>query len=174
MFQEKILSKYGAPFWDLHRADLQRALARRAQQLGAVLRLGAKVIHIDFEEPPAVRLDTGEVIAGDLVIGADGLWSLSRDLFLGQSIPAKQTGDLAYRIVLTHDEIADPELRDWVANPAVHFWIGPHAHAVAYSLRAGEMFNIVLLCPDDLPENVRKAEGSSAEMMALFESWDPV
>ena len=33
--------------------------------------------------------------------------------------------DLAYRIILALDQISDPELRDWVSKPSVHFWIGP-------------------------------------------------
>ncbi|KAH0830971.1 hypothetical protein FOPE_02146 [Fonsecaea pedrosoi] len=70
------------------------------------------------------------------------------------------TGDLAYRIVLHLDKIKDAELKEWIANPRVHFWIGPHSHAVAYSIRSSTMYNIVLLCPDDLPQGLSRATGS--------------
>lgn len=43
-----------------------------------------------------------------------------------------------------------------------------------YSLKGGEEYNIVLLVPDNLPPNVRRAEGDIDEMMALFEGWDPL
>ena len=35
------------------------------------------------------------------------------------------------------------------------------------------MFNIVLLVPDNLPENISKQSGSLQEMRAIFADWDP-
>ena len=172
-FQEKILEAYGAPFWDLHRVDLQRAMVARAIQLGVKIKLSAAVVSVDFDKT-AVTLESGETVGGDIILGADGLWSLSRDKFLGRPSPPRLTGDLAYRIVLNLEDISDLELRAWISNPTLNFWIGPDAHAVAYSVAAGKMYNIVLLCPDDLPEDVSKAEGDVNEMMARFKSWDPM
>lgn len=36
------------------------------------------------------------------------------------------------------------------------------------------MANIVLLTPDNLPENVAKLPGNLLEMKKLFETWDPM
>jgi len=36
------------------------------------------------------------------------------------------------------------------------------------------MYNIVLLCPDDLPEGVARQAGNTQEMNALFDGWDPM
>ncbi|KAK3677627.1 hypothetical protein LTR78_002477 [Recurvomyces mirabilis] len=168
--------KYGAPFWDLHRVDVQRALASRATQLGATLRLGSKVAHIDFEKP-SVKLENGEEVEADLIVAADGLWSKCRENFLatmGKSDSPLPTGDLAYRIVLNLHEVEDQELRDWISKPSCQFWIGPGAHVVAYSLRDGEVFNLVLLVPDDLPEGVSRQPGSLPEMKSIFSAWDPI
>lgn len=168
--------KYGAPFWDLHRVDVQLALVTRAKELGADLRLDARVVNIDFDAP-SLTLQSGEKMQADLVIGADGLWSRCREKFLatkGQVDTPLPTGDLAYRIVLRLEELDDPELREWISKPSCQFWIGPGSHVVAYSLRDGKMFNIVLLVPDNLPANVSKQQGSLEEMRALFNSWDPV
>lgn len=84
------------------------------------------------------------------------------------------TGDLAYRVVLEAKDIDDPELREWVERPTVHFWIGPGAHAVGYSMRGGQMYNVVLLVPDDLPSDVSRQAGSVEEMRQLFNDWDPI
>lgn len=84
------------------------------------------------------------------------------------------TGDLAYRIVLNLDDLKDLELREWVANPKVHIWIGPGSHSVGYSLRAGKIYNIVLLCPDDLPKGVARQAADLDEMKQLFKDWDPI
>lgn len=173
-FNKHMRAKYNAPFLDLHRVDLQRALYDRAEALGVVFRLGEKVDSIDFAVPVVTTM-SGSQYRGDLIVAADGLWSRCRDCFLSDSkdVPLP-TGDLAYRVVLSLDQIEDPELRDWVSKPACHFWIGPGAHAVGYSLRDGNMYNIVLLVPDDLPEGVRRQEASVDEMKALFKDWDPI
>ncbi|KAK8059145.1 hypothetical protein PG996_009075 [Apiospora saccharicola] len=174
-FAQNMRARYGAPFVDMHRVDLQRALYQKAQALGVQFRLGEKVVDLELEQDrPEVVTAEGTRTAADLVIAADGLWSRCRSRFLGRDDPPKPTGDLAYRVVLNLDQITDPDLRRRVAEPAVHFWIGPYAHAVGYSLRGGNMYNIVLLVPDDLPSGVSRQEGSVEEMKALFEGWDPV
>ncbi|KAF2765156.1 FAD/NAD(P)-binding domain-containing protein [Teratosphaeria nubilosa] len=175
-FDRDVRAKYNAPFWDLHRVDVQRALANRAKELSVQVRLGSRVADLDFEKP-SVKIENGEELQADLIVAADGLWSKSRERFLalrGQLDEPLPTGDLAYRIVLKLDEVTDPELRDWISNPSCQFWIGPNAHVVAYSLRDGHMFNIVLLVPDNLPANVARQPGSLDEMRKIFNGWDPV
>ncbi|KPI39218.1 3-hydroxybenzoate 6-hydroxylase [Cyphellophora attinorum] len=172
-FNKNIRAKYGAPFLDSHRVDLQLALYDRARELGVHFNLGERVSTIDFDIPELVTM-SGRSARGDLIIAADGLWSRSRALFTGTDEAPRPTGDLAYRVMLDLDQVNDPELRQWIQNPTVHFWIGPGAHAVGYSLRGGNMYNIVLLVPDDLPAGVSRQPGSVEEMRALFTGWDPV
>ena len=47
--------------------------------------------------------------------------------------------------------------------------------AVNYVLRGGDLFNMVLLVPDDIPEDslASTIEGNVEEMCALFKDWDP-
>ncbi|KAI1777286.1 FAD binding domain protein [Hypoxylon cercidicola] len=172
-FQKKMLDRYGAPFWDLHRADLQQALVRRAQSLGVDIRLGADVQHVNFRRA-SVIMEDGQTVQGDLVLGADGLWSRTRDFLLQRPLTPKPTGDLAYRIILNLEDIGDSELRELVSNPSVNFWIGPESHVVGYSLRQGRTYNLVLMRPDDLPEDVSRAAANVGEMRKLFEPWDPI
>lgn len=63
--------KFGGPFWDTHRADLQMALYEKAQELGVEFQFGAKVTAYDFSKPTAI-LATGETVEGDLIVAADG------------------------------------------------------------------------------------------------------
>ncbi|KAK7979662.1 hypothetical protein PG989_012119 [Apiospora arundinis] len=174
-FAQNVRARYGAPFLDMHRVDLQRALYERARALGVRFRLGEKVADLALDQArPEVITAGGTRTAADLVVAADGLWSRCRSTFLGRDDPPKPTGDLAYRVVLELDQIADPDLRRRVAEPTCNFWIGPGAHAVGYSLRGGTMYNIVLLVPDDLPPGVSRQQGSVEEMKALFQGWDQV
>ncbi|KAF2014292.1 FAD binding domain-containing protein [Aaosphaeria arxii CBS 175.79] len=176
-FNTNTRQKYGAPFADVHRVDLQQALVARARELGVTVVLDARVTSIDFgtkEGDKAKVVTESKTFEGDLVVGADGLWSTCRSALLGTEDKPLPTGDLAFRIVLRIHQLWDEDLRKMVQNPGVRFWIGPDAHVVAYSVRGGSMYNVVLLVPDDLPESVARTEGSLEEMKKLFEGWDPV
>ncbi|KAI0108850.1 putative monooxygenase [Nemania sp. FL0031] len=171
-FQEKMLQRYGSPFWDIHRADLQASLVRRAISLGVAIETGCEIISVDFSQAVVTAQD-GRTFHGDVILGADGLWSRTRSLMLQKEISPQPTGDLAYRIILDLKDIRDPELRQLVSNPSVNFWIGPSAHAVGYSVRQGRTYNLVLLRPDDLPADVSRASANVEEMRKLFQDWDP-
>ncbi|TGJ81943.1 hypothetical protein E0Z10_g6833 [Xylaria hypoxylon] len=168
----------GVPFWDFHRANLHKGLITRAVQLGAKMVTNARVHDFtigDNESSATVLLADGRAMTADLVVGADGINSGLREIFLGREDPPIATGDLAYRLLLdTKDMISDPDLRPFVDNPQVNYWLGPDVHAVNYILRGGELFNMVLLVPDDIPEGtVNTMEGDAAEMRAHFSQWDP-
>ena len=45
--------------------------------------------------------------------------------------------------------------------------------AVNYVLRGGELFNMVLLVPDDMPAGATTLAGNVDEMRALYKDWDP-
>jgi salicylate hydroxylase len=177
-FDKNIRRKYGAPFSDCHRVDLQRALVKRAEELGVHVVLNAKVTKIDLGASPGdeatVMTEAGRGYLADLVIGADGLWSMCRSTLLGKRDPPQPTGDVAFRIVLDIDQIHEEKLRDMVQNPACRYWAGPDSHAVAFSIRGGNMFNVVLVVPDDMEDGVARTRGNLDEMRKLFESWDPV
>lgn len=175
----------------MHRADLQIALVERAKELGVQFFLGQRVDAIDFDKT-TVKTVAGDSYSGDLIVAADGLWSKCRELFVGRKDEPLPTGDLAYRIVLRTSELSDEKLKTWIKEPKCHFWAGPGSHAVVsssrprhkdgkgadfyqgYSLKGGDMYNLVLLCPDSLPAGVAKQAGSVDEMKQLFVGWDPM
>lgn len=115
-----------------------------------------------------------EYVAGLLMNACIGLWSRARPKFLRNNESPLSTGDLAYRIVLNTDTIQDEDLKQFVSKPRVHLWPGPDCHAIYYPLRNNTMINIVLLVPDDLPEDVAKAPGDIGQMKELFRDWDPL
>jgi salicylate hydroxylase len=79
--------------------------------------------------------------------------------------------------VINTSELTGPnagELKKFIDDEMVNFWVGDGTHVVAYTMRAGSVYNIVLLCPDNLPLEVTKTEGDLNEMKKLFDGWDPV
>ncbi len=172
-YENEVLTHYGTPLWGCHRVDLQRALAKRAKELGAKIRLASKVINVDFDTP-AVTLVNGEHLVGHLLVAADGLWSSTRSRFLGQETPPQPTGHMAYRMLVPVEQVTDDELKTWMAKPRNNIWIGPGAHAVAYSIRQGNLLNIVVLVKDDLAQDVKKVAGEMEELRSRLRDWDPM
>ncbi|KAK7224318.1 hypothetical protein V2G26_012321 [Clonostachys chloroleuca] len=168
----------GYPFLDFHRSNLHKCLLDRAVELGANIVTGANVSSYSISEESSttvVYLEDGRTFVIDLLVGADGINSKLREQFLGRADPPELTGDLAYRLLLSTSEmLKDPELRPFIENPQVNYWIGPDKHAVNYVLRGGKMFNMVLLVPDDIPADAGNTlKGDIPEMRAHFQDWDP-
>ncbi|KAJ5709939.1 Monooxygenase FAD-binding [Penicillium malachiteum] len=178
-FHESQKGYPGTWYGDFHRADLQRCLVNRALELGVKVTCSARIVNVrvspDETTAKAIAAD-GREWEGDLVLGADGVFGKLTEELLGRSDPPVKTGDLAYRLLLSTDEMRkDPELAPFINDPQVNYWLGPDQHAVNYVLRGGELFNMVLLVPDDIPEEslATTIAGNVEEMCALYKDWDP-
>ncbi|KAH0830981.1 3-hydroxybenzoate 6-hydroxylase 1 [Fonsecaea pedrosoi] len=173
---EHFIKQMGAPWMVIHRQDYHAILLEEAKKLGTEIRLDANVTGLDFDRTEAT-LATGEVIKGDVIIGADGLWSSTRDAILGHPSPPVETGDLAYRATFSRQqllELKDPRVEDLCSKKAVTLWMGPDRHCVFYPVRGGAEFNLVLLRPDNLPTGIRTVKGDLDEMRMTFEGWDEI
>ena len=125
--------KYGAPYYHIHRADLHKLLFDLAEP-HMDLRLDATVISVD-PDAPSVTLKSGEVVRGDVVVGADGIKSLVQRVVLGHTNPAEPTGDAVYRAIVPADVLLeDPELRELIEVPDMTGWMGPSRHVMAYNI----------------------------------------
>ena len=138
-------TRYGAPYYFLHRADLVNLLARTAEENERVsVRMGVRVAKYDFDGP-SVTLADGEVVGADVIVVANGIKSSVRDSINRSSLPPQDTGDVAYRILVpTEPLLSDPEMAYLVHEPWAMHWLGPEGHAVGYPLRGGELYNIII------------------------------
>ncbi|KAI9734836.1 MAG: hypothetical protein M1834_001915 [Cirrosporium novae-zelandiae] len=167
------IDRYGSPYLHIHRAEYHKILVSLAQRLGVNIELSSIVTGINFQTPIVYRKGKPKFRA-DLVVGADGLKSVCREALLGRPDPPKLTGDLAYRITIKASDMAKhPLLGDLVARPAINYWMGPSGHAVCYLLKGGGLYNIVLVCPDNLPQLVNAQKADLSEMREFFKNWDP-
>jgi 2-polyprenyl-6-methoxyphenol hydroxylase-like FAD-dependent oxidoreductase len=62
-------------------ADLYEILSAHARAAGVEIRSGARVVEVDAAAP-AVVLASGERVAGDIVVGADGTGSVVRECLI--------------------------------------------------------------------------------------------
>lgn len=173
---KEINDKYGSPYWLIHRADYQKILLDKALEMGAEVKLNSLVNNIDCNIPAAILQD-GSIIEGDLVLGADGLRSRVREAVVGHPDPPCDTGDMAYRVLVPMSEIRNnPQLEELFTEDAfasMNFWIGPNCHVACYLLAEGEVCNIVLLCPDIMPNEISGEIGNLSETQSIIDNWDP-
>lgn len=71
MSTERYHEKFGGPYVQLHRADLQKALFQKASSNGVRVYTNSRIVDIDVEAP-AIVLEDGQTVQVDLVIAADG------------------------------------------------------------------------------------------------------
>ncbi|KAF7627606.1 putative salicylate hydroxylase [Aspergillus flavus] len=171
---QTVAREYGGPWVIIHRADYQQILFDRALLMGAKVCFGATVDDLDVENTQVI-LEGGETVAGDIIIGADGLWSKVRHAIFDRPVPLIETGDMAYRAVFPRKQLENlhnPEIDSLCSKTSVTAWLGPEKHAVFYPVRGGEEYNLVLLQPDNLPTGIRTNEGDLEEMKSAFRDWD--
>jgi len=175
-------TKYGAPYYFIHRADLVDALVKAARaNENITVKTNCKVVEYDFDAP-AVTTARGDRISADLVICADGIKSSVRNAINGMPIEPVDTGDVAYRILVPAKPLLeDPEMRHLVTEPWAVHWMGPEGHAVGYPLRGGELYNIIIdiTHATDLGEPVGqdewKSQADNTELVRRFADWcEPV
>ena len=167
--------RYGAPYWVIHRGDLQAVLldAVRAHP-DIVLHLGIRVEDFAFDEDgvtiaarsPQRRLEE----RGVALIAADGLWSNLRQC-LGHRREPRFARRTAWRALAPADALM-PELR----APAINLWFGTRAHLVHYPVRSGTLINVVAIVGDDWREPGWSAAGERAEILARYRApmWSAV
>lgn len=128
------LSSYSTYFSPTtQRADIHRLLLGLASEF-MHLRLNSTVATID-PSAPSLTLTTGEVVKADLIIGADGVKSMIREVVLGEQAKPVATGDAAYRATIPTDQmLRDPDLRSFVEYPEMTGWMGPGRHVVGYNI----------------------------------------
>jgi salicylate hydroxylase len=67
-----VKSRYGAPYYLMHRADVHKAFLDTAIKKGVHVRCNARVVEFDYDGG-RVKTDEGTWYSGDLIVAADGL-----------------------------------------------------------------------------------------------------
>lgn len=164
---ERSAFKYGAPYWLVHRGDLQAALLEAATANRAVtVKLGLRVE--DFAthgKGLTVQSRRGRVAfddRGGALVGADGLWSAVRAR-LGDDSAPQFCGRTAWRATVPADAAGTD-----VRAPVVRLWLGRDAHLVHYPVRGGSLINVVAIVADRWQGREWSAPGARAELLARF------
>lgn len=148
-----------APYWLLHRADLQAALlAGVSSRPNITLRLGEPVE--SFSERSSAVTVNGETVWA--LIGADGARSAVRSQIFPQA-GLQFSGLIAWRGSI---DVTTANLEQQLLE--VQLWMGPHAHLVAYPISSGQRINMVAVVPGSSATADGDDAGSSSEIQRHF------
>jgi salicylate hydroxylase len=159
--------RYGAPYWMIHRGDLQMVLLNAVRANPDIrLTLGGTVQDFVVHANGVTAQVRFGPTAGEercvALIGADGLWSTIRQR-LGYTDAPHFRRHTAWRAVVPADAVPY-ELRE----PAINLWLGRYAHLVHYPIRAGTAINIVAILRDTAPQPGWSNAGAREEIINTF------
>jgi salicylate hydroxylase len=166
--------RYGAPYWIIHRGDLQTALVGAVVQEREVsLKLGMSVedfvthangVTVSARGPAGLWDERG-----DALIAADGLWSPSRNR-IGLKDTPRFSGRAAWRALIPTNELP-PEFR----APMIHLWLGRDSHVVHYPVKGGKAINVVVITKADCSGAGWSEPASRVDLLPHFPAarWSP-
>jgi len=161
--------RYGAPYFGIHRADLQKALSKR---FAGAIHLGHRLVGLD-ESAASVRLKFANGVERDvdIVVGADGVRSPVRRFVNGSS------GVIYSKTSAFRGIVPAASLRALPDAEALQFWMGPNAHLLHYAIgNAAQDVNFfaVVEGPEAWPDADKWIVGAQpGEATACFENWHP-
>jgi salicylate hydroxylase len=166
---EATTARAGAPYWVVHRADLQAALQAHVNDNPDIeLRLGCQFEDVvTHAKGLTVVQRSGNTRHQELavaLIGADGIWSSVRH-HLFPDVQPQFSGLIAWRGTLDARQLPREH-----TLPRVQLWMGPDAHLVAYPVAGARQVNVVAVVPGTWNRPGWSAPGDLAEIKRAFAS----
>ncbi|RRO16126.1 FAD-dependent monooxygenase [Saccharopolyspora rhizosphaerae] len=161
-------ARFGAPYYGVHRADLQIALAEACGE--DALRLDHRLVDLSAKaEGYELVFAHGATAHADLVVGADGVHSAVRR-WVTEDDPAVYSGTSGFRGLVPVGSIPS------VPDPgALQFWMGPGAHLLHYPIGDGSLVNFLAVVdePAQWPGSSWVQDISPDQLCAPFDGWHP-
>lgn len=153
------------PYMVVHRTDLYYPLLDECQSNANIeLRTSCNVTHYKQDTHQAsVVFENGEVISGDIIIGADGIRSTIRQQLIGDG-PPRVSGHSIYRAIIPMEEV--PEELRW---NAVTLWAGKKWHFVHYPIASGKYMNLAATIDDQATVPLTGEPVSTEKVLTSFD-----
>ena len=163
------LDRYRYRYFVIHRRDLHGGLlaaCKTHEEITLSPSHGLKAFR-KTKDGVVVTCDNGTEIEGSALIGADGLWSPTRQAVIGDGAP-RMAGHYVYRGVVPIEQVADKSRMHTMT-----IWGGPDLHMVQYRLQGGAvMNNVATICS----RRIRRGEahpGAPDELEEIFSDTHP-
>lgn len=184
-----VKEKYGYPHMVGHRASLAGGLYDGCRnEEGITFKLGSQISDVKFGSKttftvnPAPGGGAKYEVECDILLGADGVKSNTRVAMLkelGLTGQARDSGQAAYRIMLTREQMKDdPELLKLIDSDTVTRWIGEKKHIIAYPIHNKTIYNLSTAQPDvnfaGAPDAQYTTKGSKSAMLSVYGDFCPM
>ncbi|KAI0192482.1 FAD/NAD(P)-binding domain-containing protein [Astrocystis sublimbata] len=172
-----------------HRASLAGSLFEGCQREAAItFHFSTALESVDAFGPEevsfTVRPRGGDAysVKSDILLGADGIKSAVRTTLLKEinsSAEIEDTGQAAYRIMLTRDQMAhDAEMLQLLDSDCALRWIGEKRHIVAYPISNHGIYNLSTCQPDTsfaaAPSVTYTTRGDKRAMLDVYGDFCPL
>ena len=163
------LARYQFRYFVIHRRDLHGGLLAACKARDEIALESSRDVKSFEQKGGVVRIvcQNGAEYEGAALIGADGLWSPTRQAVLGDGAP-RMAGHYVYRGVVPDAQIID---RSRIGSMTI--WGGPDLHMVQYRLQGGAVMNNVATIAS---RRFRKGEanaGAPDELEEIFARTHP-
>ena len=159
--------RYGAPYLQLHRADLLNALI---DAFGAEnCEMGCDLVGIQSSDDGVeLRFADGKLVNADAAIAADGLRSVIRDA-LFDTVEPQFSGHIAYRGLIPPEKLGPRSVEPVNINHLNH-----GRNVVSYPVRKGKLVNVVALSKADTwADEGWAVKADKAALISKYEGFPP-
>lgn len=161
-------AQWGAPYYQLHRADLHNAIVGLLEEAApGAIQTGKGVAAVDDQAGGAIlHFTDGTHAQADVVIAADGLRSIVRSSKFDPQAP-HHLGQIAYRGLVPREKLS----KQWHTGESQNL-IGPGAVFVSYPVRQGKIINFVGLAKSDVwAEEGWSTPAGKEEVLERYDGW---
>jgi len=161
----------------LHDALKKAATFSEGNGIPAKLHTSSRVVDVDVKSG-TVFLEDGRKVQGDIVIGSDGVHSVTRKKVVQTDIKPHGSGKSAFRFLISRKAAQDdPVTSKFVQKPGeLIIWYGPDRRVVVYPTTNNELLNFVCIHPESESEagdDAWNTRGNYEKMLQVYEGFDP-
>ncbi|MGH8764164.1 MAG: FAD-dependent monooxygenase [Burkholderiales bacterium] len=163
------LARYKFRYFVIHRRDLHGGLLAACKQREEIVLSPSHGLK-GFRKAGdgiVVTCDNGAEIEGAALVGADGLWSPTRQAVIGDGAP-RMAGHYVYRGVVPIEQVVDKTRMNTMT-----IWGGPDLHMVQYRLQGGSVMNNVATISSRRIRGGEANPGAPDELEEIFSRTHP-
>jgi 2-polyprenyl-6-methoxyphenol hydroxylase-like FAD-dependent oxidoreductase/acetyl esterase/lipase len=164
---DEAAGRYGAPMYNIHRADLIQLLFDAVP--AEAKRLGARCAAISQDKDGvAVTLQTGDKVRGDVLVGCDGIHSVVRKHLRGEE-------EKHFANILMWRSLVSAERLEGLNLPERgNYWFGPGRTLITYWVRPKKLYSILASVPaHEVQRESWDDSGDISEMLRSFDDAEP-